>query len=190
MTAAALPHLSLAEFLRWDDGTDRRYELMDGQVVAMAPPSEPHGTLVSAFVQKIGPALKRPCRVITEAGLLIPGRRDTFYVADMVVTCAPPGDRQYLIDPILVVEILSRSTESHDRGNKLPDYRLIDSVQEILLVSSRQRRVERWIRDKDIWTAREWASGGLIPLKTVGIELSFEDIYQDVVLSRDVEASS
>jgi Uma2 family endonuclease len=182
MTAASLPHMSLDEFLRWDDGTDRRYELMDGQVLAMAPPSQPHGTMVMAIGRQIGNALKPPCRVIGEAGLLIPGRKNTFYVADVVVTCEPLQRIQHVAAPILIVEVLSPSTEMHDRGNKLNDYRLIDSVQEIVLISSRQRRAERWVRVKGDWMVRDWIGGGTIRLESVGVDLSFDDIYQNVAL--------
>jgi len=188
MTAAALPHMTLAEFLRWDDGTDRRYELVDGQVLAMAPPSQPHGTIVHSIGRRIGNTLKLPCRVVGEAGLVVPGRGDTFYVADLVVTCEPPQPIQRVAEPILIVEVLSPSTETHDRGDKLRDYWLIESVQEILLVSSRQKRAEHWLRGKGVWTVREWIGGGAIPLRSVDVELSFDDIYQGVALT-DTDAS-
>ena len=78
------------EFLAWDDGTDRRYELVDGQVVAMAPPSETHGTIVANLTVRSGSQLRAPCRVVGEAGVTAAERSDTYYQADLLVTCAAP----------------------------------------------------------------------------------------------------
>ncbi len=123
--------MSLDEFLRWDDGTDTRYELVDGFPVAMAPPAEAHRILAMRLGLRIDTALqnRRPCNVQIEAGVLRPDRADLYYVADLAVTCRPnePG-RQAIVDPILIVEILSPSTERHDRRIKLPVYRQIESV--------------------------------------------------------------
>ena len=139
MSEAAIRRMSLDEFLVWDDGTDTRYELIGGFPVAMAPGLEGHWTLSARLTTRIDTALsgRRPCRTGTEAGILDPDRNDTYFVADIGVTCAPyDRQRQYMQDPILLVEILSPSTERHDRKVKVPTYQRIASVQEILLVDS------------------------------------------------------
>jgi Uma2 family endonuclease len=69
--------MSLAAFLEWDDGTDTRYELIDGRPVAMAPPAEAHGTIVANIVAAIRPRLKPPCRVVVEAGIVPAERADS-----------------------------------------------------------------------------------------------------------------
>ena len=103
--------MSLAEFLDWDDGTDTRYELIDGRPRAMAPPIEAHGTVVANLARHIGNRLKPPCRVVVEAGITPLDRADTWYQADLVVTCAPAerGARA-IAQPRLIVEVLSPST--------------------------------------------------------------------------------
>ena len=131
--ATAAPHqrMTLAEFLTWDDGTATHYELVRGQPVAMAPPAERHGRIVMNLGRHIGNRLKPPCSVVGQAGITLPGRDDAFYEADLAVTCAPPDpDRQHVVDPILIVEVLSPSTAQHDRGTKLPDYCDQPSVRE------------------------------------------------------------
>ena len=87
--------------------------------------------------------MQPPCRVISEAGIVIPDRADTYYIADLAVTCAPrePG-RRMVVDPVLVIEVLSPSTGQVDRWRKVADYRTLPSVQEILVVFSDERRVE------------------------------------------------
>jgi Uma2 family endonuclease len=113
MSEAAVKRMTVAEFLRWEDGTDTRYELLDGMVVAMAPPAPAHGFLTARLCARIEGALqsRRPCMVQVEAGIARPDRDDTCYVADLAVTCKPPrrGD-QLISDPLLIVEVLSPGT--------------------------------------------------------------------------------
>ena len=90
----------------------------------MAPSLEAHGELAAAFTMEIGGRVKPPCRVISEAGVLIPDRADTYYIADLAVTCAPrESGRRMVVEPVLVVEILSPSTGQVDRWRKVADCR-------------------------------------------------------------------
>jgi Uma2 family endonuclease len=77
----------LDEFLAFDDGTDTRYELFDGRIVAMAPASDVHGALVTRIARRIGNALRRGYEVIAEAGIVPPERADSWYQADLAVIC-------------------------------------------------------------------------------------------------------
>jgi Uma2 family endonuclease len=149
-TVANQLHMSLAEFLDWDDGTDTLYELVEGRIVAMAPPNDAHGTIIMNIGLAIGPALKAPCRIVGNAGIVLPERDGRYYVADLAVTCdQPASQRRFLPEPRLIVEVLSRSTAAHDRGLKGEDYRQLASVQEILFVSNDERRVVRLRREVD-----------------------------------------
>jgi Uma2 family endonuclease len=182
MSDAAIRKMTLDEFLGWDDGTDTRYELIAGFPAAMAPPLEGHRTLAMRLGTRIDAALagRRPCRVETETGILHPDRADTFFVADVGATCAPyERRRQHMQDPILLIEILSPSTERHDRHAKIPAYRRIASVQEILLVDSDDRYVELHRRQGDQWIIHILrGSAEVISLASVGIEISMADLYE------------
>lgn len=170
------------EFLAWDDGTDRRYELVHGAVVMMAPPAEAHGELVIRLGAQLRAGLQPPCRVIGEAGILVPHRDDSFYQADLAVTCAPRRpDTRYLIDPVVVIEVMSPSTAGHDQSVKLPDYRLIPSVQEILMVSSTARRVEWWRRHEIGWWVQDNIAAGRLTLESAGAEVDLAALYEDVL---------
>lgn len=168
---------TIEEFLAWDDGTDRRYELIGGEVSAMAPPGEAHG----AIVMNVGAAVRAgpPCRIIGEAGILLPDRDDTYYQADLAVTCIPadPG-RQHVAEPVLIVEVLSPSTAVHDRGRKLDDYCRLASVQEILLVGSEERRVQHWRRDGERWLVENLIGDAHLRLDLIDASISLSAIYE------------
>jgi Uma2 family endonuclease len=177
--------MTRGDFLRWNSGDDRRYELVDGVIVAMAPPSAAHGILAGVLARRVGEALDRrpPCTVWPEAGVAIPGRPNDFYIADLAVTCRPhePG-QQEILDPLLIIEILSPSTESHDRKVKLPDYRGIASVQEIVLVDQdrvyvevhRRQDGDRWV--VDLIRGRD----GHLSLPSIGLELPLATLHAAV----------
>ncbi len=154
----ALKPLAINEFLAWDSGDDRRYELVDGIPVAMAAPSRAHRIIAVNFGRRVAEALddRPPCSAEAEAPIAVVDRDDMCHVADLAVTCRPhePG-QQLTPEPLVVVEILSPSTENKDRKVKLPDYRAIASIQEIVLVDQQQLYCEvhrrlpdgRWLTD-------------------------------------------
>jgi Uma2 family endonuclease len=184
MAEPAAQRMSLAAFLEWDDATETRYELIDGRPVAMPPPIEACGTIVANLARHIGNRLKPPCRVVVEAGILPPDRADTWYPADLVVTCAPAEHGARAVSaPRLIVEVLSSSTAAaHDRGLKLADYRKISSVEQILLVASEDRHVEVWLRAEDGWKVQDLIGDAAIPLRADGPRLPLAAIYEGVAL--------
>jgi Uma2 family endonuclease len=193
MAEAAPARMTVEEFLRWESGDDRRYELVDGRILAMTPPAEAHGVVAVRLAARIETALqgRRPCRVLTEAGVRIPRRGHDFYVADLGVTCAPPSPtRRHLEDPVLLVEVLSPSTEAHDRKTKLPDYRLIPSVQEIAFVDSTGMHAEVHRRlDGERWLT-EIVRGpeGVLRLASIGLEARLGPLYEFVAFEEPQRA--
>jgi Uma2 family endonuclease len=184
MAEPAVRQMTLAEFLRWEDGTDTRYELIRGAPVAMAPPARAHGVLCARLGGLIDAGLRsrRPCTAQAEAGVVPPGRNDTFYVADLAVTCRPYERGEQLVkDPILLVEILSPSTERHDRRTKVPAYRTIDSVGEILLIDSESIYAEILRREGDHWiTELVQGRNAVIRLSSVDLQIAMADLYEGI----------
>jgi Uma2 family endonuclease len=182
MASPAQKRLTLPEFLEWDDGTDRRYELLDGVPVMMAPSLEAHGELAAVLAMEIGSRVKPPCRVISEAGIVISDRADTYYVGDLAVTCAPrePG-RRMVVEPVLAVEVLSPSTGQVDRWRKVADYRTLASVQEILVVFSDERRVEVQRRTADGWRVEDLIGNAQIRLCCCNAPIPLGAIYRDLL---------
>lgn len=183
MAEPALRRMTLDDFLTWEDGTDTRYELIGGFVVAMAPPAPVHSALVTRLAVRIETALVPPCTTYTEAGILRQDRADSFFVADLAVSCGPIDPRtQWVADPILIVEILSPSTERHDRRFKVPVYREIGTVEEVLLVGSDTRYAELHRRAGEQWIVEILrGAGDMIRLTSVGAEISLADLYSGII---------
>ena len=81
--------MTVAQFLEWDDGTDTRYELIDGRPVAMAPVAPSHSVIVANVTHELKSRLQGPCYVGSEAGVERPDRDDTFYEADSSSAARP-----------------------------------------------------------------------------------------------------
>jgi len=179
MASPAPKRWTIADFLAWSDGTDRRYELIDGAPVAMAPPSEAHGTIVMNLGSALNAQLQPPCRVIAEAGILLADRDDAWYQADLAISCTPPEPgRSHVAEPILIAEVLSPSTAIHDRGLKLVDYCRLASVREILLVSSTDRSIQYWRRDGPRWLVENLIGDATLALDTVPSPIPLATIYE------------
>jgi Uma2 family endonuclease len=186
MSEPAIRPMTLDEFLRWDDGTDTHYELIGGFPVAMASPSAAHRMLAARLVSRIEAALgsRRPCNAQGDAGVIRPDRADTYFEADIAVTCERHEFGQQAINaPLLIVEILSPSTERHDRRVKLPVYRQIETVQEILLIASDALYAELHRRAGAQWIT-EILRGDQAPLAltSVGIEIPLATLYEGIAL--------
>jgi Uma2 family endonuclease len=156
MADRALQSMTVEDFLAWDDGTDTRYELVDGVPMAMNPPTADHGRIAHNAATAIDRAVadRRPCRAVTGAGVLISERpRGNVFIPDALMTCEPIDGRKLLDAPRLVVEILSPSTEGFDKTTKLAIYGRLPSLEEIWLVSSRRRAVLLYERRDATWHA-------------------------------------
>ncbi len=154
MSEPAVKRMTLDEFLAWDDGTETRYELVAGFPLAMAPPARAHRILAARLAAAIEARLRsrRPCTAEIEAGIARPDRDDSFYIADLAVSCRPYRQGEQLVpDPILIVEILSPGTERHDRLTRVPAYRDIETVKEILLINSESSLAEVLRREGPHW---------------------------------------
>ncbi|HVH73349.1 MAG TPA: Uma2 family endonuclease [Stellaceae bacterium] len=187
MSEAAFGHMTVEEFLLWEDGTDTRYELIDGLPVAMAPPAEAHRMLMTRLVSRIDARLasRRPCNAQPEAGVLRANRSASYFVADIAVTCRPnERGRQAIAEPILIVEILSPGTERHDRHTKLPAYRQIASVEEILLIDSQEAYAEILRKSGDNWiTELVQGLGASLRLASVDLEIAMAELYDGIEIA-------
>jgi Uma2 family endonuclease len=187
MAEVAIKPMTLDEFLRWDDGTDTHYELLAGFPVAMAPPAAAHRMLAMRLGSQIDAALasRRPCNAQGEAGIIRPDRVDTYFEADIAGTCEHhERGQQALNEPFLIVEILSPSTERHDRRVKLPVYRQIPTVQEILFIDSDGIYAELHRRSGALWiTEILRGADARLALNSVGIEIPLAELYDGIALA-------
>jgi Uma2 family endonuclease len=191
MAEPAIKPMTLEGFYRWDDGSDTHYELIEGFPVAMAPPAEVHRALAVRLVARIDTALtpRRPCNAQIEAGVIRADRADTYFEADIAASCVPiEFGRQAIEAPFLIIEILSPSTERHDRRVKLPVYRQIATVQEIVLLASDNIYAELHRRSGQQWiTEILCGPDAVLPLSSVPAEIRLGDLYEGFVVP-DLEA--
>jgi len=191
MPELAIKPMTLEDFLCWDDGTDTHYELISGFPVAMAPPAEAHRILAMRLGSRIDAALsiRRPCNVQSEAGVIRSDRADTYFESDLAATCEPNEfGRQAIKNPFLIVEILSPSTERHDRWVKLPVYRQIGTVQEILFIGSDGIHAELHRRSGAQWiTELLRGTEAVLNLTSVPLEIPLSELYAGIALPEEDE---
>lgn len=187
--AARLTELSYEEYLALERETDLRHEWVDGVAYAMAGGTPAHSRLAA---QMIGELLRilgdGPCGVHTSDLKVRPkGIRFATY-PDVAVVCGDvethPEDPNAVLNPTVLVEVLSDSTESWDRTGKFRRYRKLPSLRDYVLVSQHERRIEVYSRrDDGVWELREAGDGESVPLSAFQRAIEVERIYRGVTLT-------
>jgi Uma2 family endonuclease len=186
MTQPAYKPLTVEEFLDCCPNDRRHYQLIDGVVVAMAPPGIPHQIIAGNLTGEIYSAVRanRPnCTVRSQAGIAPQGRLGrNHFETDITVTCeAGPGYKGINEEPLLIVEILSPSTERDDYFIKLPDYQRIPSLREILYIESAEIAATIYRRSADGWQSIEISGPeARLQLETIGLDIPLSAVYRGV----------
>jgi len=180
---------SIADYLRIESDSAERHEYWDGQIVAMAGGTYGHSLIISNLIGEIRNALKgKPCRVLESSmRIRIPGRTRYFY-PDSTIVCGKPefdpeDPKQHsIINPRVVIEVLSPTTEGFDRGEKFSFNRAIESMQEYVLVSSETASIETFYRQSDgTWLFSAFSGDQAIAkLRAVEIDLPLAEVYTGV----------
>ncbi|WP_243094732.1 Uma2 family endonuclease [Thermus thalpophilus] len=172
--------LSAEAYLAWEEGQPVRHELLEGIPYAMAGAIRTHNLLVGNLYALLRPrARERGCRIYTETVKLRVGER-TFYYPDLMVVCqGEPPHSHYEENPCLVVEVLSEATEVIDRREKLWRYREIRTLQGYLMVESRARRVEAYVREGADWLYRV-VEEGEVEVPCLDLRIPLEAVYEGV----------
>jgi Uma2 family endonuclease len=183
-------HMSVAEFLDWDSGdrSGRLWQLRDGTPEAMAPTSKTHGAIQTELSGLLWTHLSErssECRVITAPGIVPRVRSEAnVRIPDLAVECGPPDTERLLLDPILVVEILSPSNADETWAN-VWTYTTIPSVVEILVVSSFEVSAELLRRRADgTWpeTAEKLNPAATLELASIGFSVPLAALYRATAL--------
>jgi Uma2 family endonuclease len=166
--------VTVEAFLAWHDGTDTRYELIDGRIVAMAAPTPDHSVIAGNVAGLLFARLKPPCRATVEWG--VPKGERTYWQADLAVVCRPwrPGEPPPA--PRALVEIVSPDGADHDHG-KAAGYREIEELELILLVHADRRRIERWVREGERWIVTDHIGRGRVDLPPLELALELDEVY-------------
>jgi Uma2 family endonuclease len=179
--AKTLELLDAEAYLALEERSPVRHELLEGVPYAMAGATEAHNLIVGNLFYGLRPhARAKGCRIYTETVKLRVSVR-TFYYPDLMVVCrGKPPHTHYEEAPCLVVEVVSEATEAIDRREKLWRYRELPSLQGYLLVDSRERRVEGYFRQGEVWLYRLWEGEGVVEVPCLGVGLNLEAIYEGV----------
>ncbi len=186
MATAALTRYSPEEYLAMERGAETRSEYIDGRIVAMAGAQLPHIRIVHNLGRELGVRLlETPCEIYpTEMKVKIEASGRYVY-PDLCVSCDPAfeeGTTDVLLNPLLIVEVLSDSTESYDRGEKFFHYHRIASLREYVLVSQKTCLVERYVREGDSWLFASMDDpGATLALTSVDAEIPLRRIYAKVL---------
>jgi Uma2 family endonuclease len=179
--------ISPEEYLEAERRAETKHEYLDGQVFAMSGASLQHNLIVGNLVGCLHAQIAgRDCVALpSDMRLRVPASRYYTY-PDVTVVCGKPQlddeHRDILLNPTMLVEVLSDSTERYDRGRKAKHYRRIESLEEYLLVAQHEPRIEQYRRQGE----REWVfteAFGLeerVELTSIACELALIDVYQRV----------
>jgi Uma2 family endonuclease len=189
MSAQTHPSVTEDEYLKLERAAEFRSEFHDGHIYAMSGGSIPHGQIIGNLSRELGVALlNKPCSVMpNDVRVRIqPGRFYTY--PDIIVVCGPiavaDDQNDTLLNPTLLIEVLSDSTEAYDRGRKFAHYRQLESLQEYALVSQNRASVEIFRRQP----SGDWllsASTGLDAIcrfESVGCQIPLAEVYHRVTL--------
>lgn len=175
------------EYLAAERIAEVRHEFFDGTIFAMAGGSKKHNQISSNLVRIIGnQILKKPCNVYSSDMRVKSVEAKKYSYPDVVVSCEDENfedeEEDTLLNPQLIIEVLSDSTEAYDRGDKFFHYRQIESFVEYVLVSQKNCHLERYIRQSDnAWLYSEFKTiGDTVELSSVGCTISLKEIYDKV----------
>lgn len=181
--AKKLSYITVAEYLEGERISDVKHEYVDGEIYAMAGESRRHNLIASNFVVNFRGSLEN-CEVYFE-GVKLRANRSTFYYPDVLVTCETEReDDDYVIKyPCLIIEVLSPSTASVDKREKLIAYKMIESLQEYAIVWQDELRVELHRRHENGWLTFFYTNlEDRIEFSSVNIETTVAEIYRGVNL--------
>ncbi|MCA9706886.1 MAG: Uma2 family endonuclease [Myxococcales bacterium] len=177
-------HVSYAEYIELAERAELKHEYVDGVVVALAGGSIEHGRLVARTGYLLQQALEgKPCNVFSSDGRVRIEATNRSTYPDVSVVCGPVqparDDPQGITNPVVLVEVLSDSTEKDDRGSKFAHYRRLPSLREYVLVAQDVARVEVFRREGDVWVFREHGPAQEVELVSLGVTLSVDRLYAD-----------
>ena len=187
MSTLPKARLTEEEYLEIERKAEFKSEFYDGEMFAMAGAREAHNLIVTNLVRELSQLFRsRPCRVYSNDMRVRVSPKRNYTYPDVVVICGEPHfldqQRDTLLNPTLIVEVLSKSTEMYDRGKKFWEYRRIDSLSDYLLIGSELVSAELFSRAPDgrwVLTAADTLDA-TIEIPSIACTLRLADLYEKV----------
>ena len=192
-TVAAQTYLTPEEYIALERKAHVKSEYFNGHIIAMSGASRAHNRITGDISIELNLQLRgKDCEVFSSDMRVRPSLDDAYFYPDVVVVC---GRQEFeddvldtLLNPILVVEVLSPSTEAYDRSEKFTRYKQLASLREYVLVAQDSVRVEHHHLHVAQWMLSHYRSlDEVLLLPSIGCQLSLRDIYRRVTFSREAE---
>lgn len=179
------------EYLAIERNAEQKSEYFAGEIFAMGGASEGHNLIVTNIVGELRQQLKnRPCRLYANDMRIKVSPTGLYTYPDVVVMCGEARfddeQKDTLLNPTVIIEVLSKSTEAYDRGEKAEHYRKLKSLTEYFLVAQEKYHIERYARqDNDRWLLTEASDlQEVVHLSSIECELSLAEVYDKVEMDR------
>lgn len=194
MTAQPKPFMTEELYLEQERQSTIKHEYYAGHVYAMAGASEQHNVIALNIAATLHAQLRgRSCRAYPSDMRVKVLKTGLNTYPDFTIVCGPsqftdPLKRDTVINPTVIIEILSPSTERYDRGMKFEQYRTITSLQEYILIAQDKHRIERFVRhEPNAWVFSE-VSGleAMMPITSIQGFLALQDVYEQVILVPEI----
>lgn len=192
MIAVPQNHLSIEQYLQWEEKQEEKYEYVNGLIYVMAGASESHVLITTNCAAIILSHLRGSnCKVFPSDMKTLIESKNIYYYPDILVTCDERDrlNKKHKSYPCLIIEVLSNSTEAKDRGVKFANYQTIESLQEYVLINQQEPRVEVFRRtDRKFWLLQTYTKGEMIELQSIKLKISIDAIYESIdLLELDIE---
>lgn len=175
--------LTLDELIAWESAQPERHEFFRGEVFAMVGSRREHGTIVGNLMRELGLSLKgSPCRVFSES-MKVQVADDTILYPDLFVTCDRDDLRTEMIfrAPLLVVQVLSSTTQAWDRSRNFALYCRLPSLREVVLVDPDTHDVQAFRRsDSDQWVLHDMTEDAVLRLPCIEAEVAMVEVFDGV----------
>lgn len=185
------------DYLIFDANNEKRHEYYQGEIFAMAGATLRHNLIKEQTARELGNQLKgKHCLVVSSDMRLKITKKTHYTYPDIVLVCGKPEivtekGQESLLNPTVIVEVLSASTEQYDRTAKFQHYQTIEAFQEYLLVSQDQTRVDHYSRNEDHWILRTYfLPQSTIQLDSIGATLTLAQIYENIEFEESEPPSS
>ena len=189
MTAVPKKLYTLEEYFELDKNAEGNFEYFDGEIFEMSGVSPEHAAIEMNLAEVFNPAArKRGCRAFPANLRIKVPVLPTYRYPDLSAVCGAAEfveihGLQCLVNPILIVEVLSESTEFYDRGEKFRQYKSIESFREYLLVSQTEKFITLFQKHNEkFWLQSDYLTGETFHLNTLDLDLTVEEIYQGIEL--------
>lgn len=195
MSAEPISRYTPEEYLSLERTSETKHEYFAGEIYAMAGASLAHNVICGNLMYLLKGALRdSPCDAVQGDMRVQVMATGLYTYPDLAVLCGDPefsdGQADTLLNPRLLIEVLSPSTESYDRGKKFEHYRQLDSLQEYLLVSQEKAHIDRFVKRSDGRWLLDDAEGleGVLTLESVAAALPLAEVYRRVEFGQEEQS--